>query len=89
MAIQINSNIDEELEKFEQLKELINELNNANVEEEKIFVDMEYIAKLCKCSERRAREVIEKHGIPQIRLGKKPVVNILAFIEYTKVNNLD
>lgn len=78
----IFSNADEELEKLKQLKTVIDDVNN--LELDKLFVSKEQLAKALGCSERAAGEFMNSPGFPLLKIGGKPMVNIFALNEYTQ-----
>ncbi len=82
MAIQINSNIDEELEKAERLLNLYSQINN--IQEAEDYLTAEDIAKIMNCTIVAARDYMNRPDFPLIRCGKGLKVNRLAFLAYNQ-----
>lgn len=82
MAIQMNSNIDEELEKLERLFNLYSQINN--MQEAQDYLTAEDIAKIMGCTIVAAREYMNRPDFPLIRCGKGLKVNRLAFLAYNQ-----
>lgn len=76
------SNADEEIKKYEKIKELCKEINT--VEADKLFLSKEQLASLFGCSVRAAGEFMNSPGFPLIKIGGKSLVNIFALNEYTQ-----
>lgn len=76
------SNADEEIKKYEKIKELCEEINT--VEADKLFLTKEQLASLFGCSVRAAGEFMNAPGFPLLKIGGKSLVNIFALNKYTQ-----
>ncbi len=76
------SNVDEELEKLNKIKEMVEEINF--LEAEKMFLGVKDIMHIFECSERRAREFLNLDGLNVVKLGHDPKVNIFVLNEFTQ-----
>ena len=80
MAIQIKSNIDEELEKAERLLSVYSLIKN--MQEEEDYLTAEDVARILGCTIVSAREYMSRPDFPLIECGKGMKVNRLAFLLY-------
>lgn len=76
------SNVDEELEKLNTLKESIEEIKSLQID--KMFAGVKDIMRIFDCSERRAREFLNLDGLNIVKLGHDPYVNIFVLNEFTQ-----
>lgn len=76
------SNVDEELEKLNKIKEIVEEVNFFQID--KMFAGVEDIMRIFDCSERRAREFLNLDGLNIVKLGHDPYVNIFVLNEFTQ-----
>lgn len=80
MSVQINSNIDEELEKIERLLNVYGQLKN--IQEAEDYLTTEDVARILSCTVVSAREYMSRPDFPLIECGKGMKVNRLAFLIY-------
>lgn len=80
MSVQINSNIDEELEKIERLLNVYSQLKN--IQEAEDYLTTEDVARILGCTVVSAREYMSRPDFPLIECGKGMKVNRLAFLLY-------
>ena len=76
------SNVDEEMEKLINLKEIVEQINEVNIEN--LFVSKEQLATALGCSVRAAGEFMNSPGFPLIKIGSKSMVNIFALNDFTQ-----
>ena len=64
MSITITSNIDEELEKLNKYKKLIEEINNIpmDIDIAKAVLTMDQVGKILHCSKRYAKQALKQRG---------------------------
>lgn len=82
MAIQINSNLDEEIEKAEKLLSLYSQIKN--MQEAEDYLTTKDVARIMGCDIVTAREYMNRPDFPLIRCGKGLKVNRLAFFIYNQ-----
>lgn len=84
MAIQINSNIDEELEKAERLLELYTKIKDIPMDADltKFILTMDQVGELLHCSARSAVESLKSEGAPLVMTGRKPMITATALYEH-------
>ena len=77
MSITITSNIDEELEKLNKYKKLIEEINNIpmDIDIAKAVLTMDQVGKILHCSKRYAKA-------PMIKVGKTPLITATALYDH-------
>ncbi|MCI9642264.1 MAG: hypothetical protein HFJ98_05675 [Eubacterium sp.] len=84
MSITITSNIDEELEKLNKYKKLIEEINNIpmDIDIAKAVLTMDQVGKILHCSKRYAKQALEAEGAPMIKVGKTPLITATALYDH-------
>ncbi|GFI71301.1 hypothetical protein IMSAG250_00496 [Clostridiales bacterium] len=84
MAIQINSNIDEELEKAERLLNLYSQIKDIPMDADltKFILTMEQVGELLHCSARSAAESLKSENAPLVMVGRKPMITATALYDH-------
>lgn len=78
----IFSNVDEEIEKLNEIKKLCESINT--LEADKLFIGKAQLAEMLNCSERAAGEFMNLPGFPVIKIGSSPMVNVFALCDFTR-----
>ena len=84
MAIQINSNIDEELEKAERLLNLYSQIKDFPMDADltKFILTMDQVGELLHCSARSATERLKLEKAPLVMVGRKPMITATALYDH-------
>ena len=84
MALHMNSNIDEEIEKLNKYKKTLEDINKIpiDIDISKAVLTMEQVAEMLHCSERAAREALQSEGAPLVTVGRKPLISVTALYEH-------
>ena len=80
MAIKIETNLEQEIEKAKMLLDLYEKISN--MQEAEDYLTTEDVAKILGCTVVSAREYMNRPDFPLIECGKGLKVNRLAFLMY-------